>query len=60
MEMMPQHHDEPFADDDGEGKESDGEPDTEPGGSSAAQPSGQPPTKVKLPLKLGSTLTGEA
>lgn len=58
VEMMPQHHDDPFADDDGEGNESDGEPEAGPDSSSVAQPSGQPPMKVKLPLKLGSNLTG--
>ena len=56
---MPQHHDDPFEDDDGEGHGSDGEPETESGGSFAVQPSGQPPINAKLPLKLGSNLTGE-
>ena len=59
VEMMPQHHDDPFADDNGEGNEFDAEPEAEPDTCSAAQPSGQPPMKVKLPLKLGSNLTGE-
>ena len=59
MEMMPQHRDDPFADDDGEGHESDGKPEPEPDGSFAAQPSGQPPMNAKLPLRLGTNLTGE-
>ena len=59
MEMMPQHHDDRFADDDGEGDGSDGEPEIEPDGSFAAQHPGEPLVNVKLPLKLGSNLTGE-